>query len=79
MIFKPEDQAFLEKLAPTRTGKQLLDVLHNTVTFYADVRNMGDSDPKVRIEALKFFQDFIDKLTVLGQKPKEKPEEDEFR
>lgn len=66
MIYNQEDQAFLEKLAPTRTGKQLLKVLENIETFYADIRNIGDVKPEVRIDALKFYRlALIDKLKVL--------------
>lgn len=80
MIYNKEDQDFLEKLAPTRTGKQLLRVLENIETFYADIRNVGDVDPKVRIDALKFYREaLIDKLKVLSQDELEKPTQDEYR
>lgn len=74
MIFNQEDQFFLEKLAPTRTGKQLLKVLENIETHYADIRNLGDVKPEVRIDALKFYREAVlDKLKTLqnGREPQE--------
>ena len=66
MIYNEEDQAFLEKLAPTRTGKQLLKVLENIETYYADIRNLGEVKPEVRIDALNFYREaLLDKLKVL--------------
>jgi hypothetical protein len=69
MIFNKEDQEFLEKLAPTRTGKSLLKVLENIETFYADIRNVGDVKPEVRIDALKFYREaLVDRLITMQNK-----------
>lgn len=79
MIFSQESQAFLESFAPTRTGKKLLKVLEEIETFHADIRNVGEIDPKVRIDALKLYRiSLIDKLKLLGQDELQRPESNEF-
>lgn len=79
MIFNQEDQAFLQSFAPTRTCKKLIKVLENIETFHADIRNVGDVDPKVRIDALKLYREtLIDKLKILGQDELQRPEGDEY-
>lgn len=76
MIYNQEDQEFLEKIAPTRTGKHLLRVLNNIETFYADVRNIG-VEPTIRIDALKILKDaLIDKLKLLGREPNDPPKDE---
>lgn len=80
MIFNEQDQNFLRRIAPTKTGRQLVDVLKNIVLFHADIRNVNDVPPEVRIDSLKFFQEsLIDKLELFAKEDKEPPMEDEYR
>lgn len=59
--------AFIEQLAKTDTGKDLIKYLMEVETHYADIRNLDGVDAKVRIDALKLLRSaLLDKLLVLS-------------
>jgi len=70
---------FIENLARSSTGKKLIEYLKKVEIYYADIRNIGQTKPEVRIDALKMFREsLLDKLLVLrGELTR--PEGDEFR
>jgi hypothetical protein len=67
MNLNQEDRSFLESLAKSDTGRHLVKLLKSIETYYADIRNVGDVDPKVRIDALKMFREaLLEKLLVMS-------------
>lgn len=64
---KKKHLAFIESLAKSSIGKDLIEYLRDVETEFADVRNLGQVDPKIRIDALKMFREcLLDKLLVLS-------------
>lgn len=62
----PESLQFIEKLANSSTGKSLVEYLKKVEIHYADIRNLDQTKPEVRIDALKMFRaSLLDKLLVL--------------
>jgi len=77
-MYTKDQQEFLVKLARTRTGKQLIDLLEAFERYYADIRNLKDVDAKVRVDALTLLREgLLDKLKVLSSDI-ETPERDEW-
>lgn len=71
-------QEFIEKLAKSSTGRDLIKYLKKFEIEFADVRNLGQVDPKIRIDALKLFREsLLDKLLVLSGEV-DPPNNDEF-
>jgi hypothetical protein len=57
---------FLEKLAKSTIGRDLVQYLKDLEIKYADIRNLGDVKAEVRIDALKMMREgLLDKLLVL--------------
>lgn len=62
-----EQQAFIEVLAKSKTGRDLIKYLKEVEIYYADIRNVEQTKPEVRIDALKMFREsLLDKLLVLS-------------
>jgi len=79
MKHNAQDQEFLEKLAKSDTGIRLIQILKNIEIHYADIRNLKEVEPKVRVDALKLMREaLLDKLLVLSG-VQEAPDNDEFR
>ena len=58
---------FIEKLAKSSTGRELVKYLKFMEIKFADIRNLGQEKPEVRIDALKMFREgLLDKLLVLS-------------
>ena len=71
-------ETFLEQLAKTTTGKDLIDYLKEVEIKYADIRNLNGVPAEVRIDALKIFREaLLDKLLVLSGEI-DPPNNDEF-
>lgn len=69
---------FLEKLAKSMIGKDLVKYLKDLEIKYADIRNLGDVKAEVRIDALKMMREgLLDKLLVLRGET-EPPNNNEF-
>lgn len=65
-IGEKEDE-FIEKLAKSAVGRSLIDYLKKVEIYYADIRNLEQVKPEVRIDALKMFREsLLDKLQVLS-------------
>lgn len=61
------NENFLEIIAPTDTGKDLIKYLKEVESYHADIRNLNGVDPNVRIDALKILRSaLLDKLLVLS-------------
>lgn len=57
---------FLEKLAKSTIGRDLVQYLKDLEIKYADIRNLGEVKADVRIDALKMMREgLLDKLLVL--------------
>jgi hypothetical protein len=57
---------FLEKLAKSTIGRDLVQYLKDLEIKYADIRNLGEVKAEVRIDALKMMREgLLDKLLVL--------------
>lgn len=70
---------FLERIAPTETGQELIRVLKEIETYHADIRNLNGTSAEVRIDALKLLRvALLDKLLVFSGQL-EKPEGDEYK
>lgn len=70
---------FLEKLAKSTIGKDLVKYLKEIEIKYADIRNLGEVKAEVRIDALKIFREsLLDKLLVLRGEV-DPPNNDEYR
>lgn len=79
MKHNAQDQEFLEKLAKSDTGIRLIQILKNIEIYYADIRNLKEVEPKVRVDALRLMREaLLDKLLVLSG-VQEAPDNDEFR
>lgn len=62
-----ESNQFLEKLAKSSTGRRLRVYLEKQEIYYADIRNLDQVSPEVRVEALKLLRAcLLDKLIVLS-------------
>ena len=73
-----EERQFIENLANSSTGIDLIKYLKNVEIHYADIRNLGDVKPSVRIDALKIFREsLLDKLLVLRGE-KDPPNNDDY-
>lgn len=58
---------FIAKLAKSAVGRNLIDYLKEVEIYYADIRNLDQVKPEVRIDALKMFREsLLDKLIVLS-------------
>lgn len=74
-----ESLEFIGKLANSSTGKSLIVYLKKVEIYYADIRNLDQTKPEIRIDALKMFRaSLLDKLLVLSGEV-EPPNGDEFR
>lgn len=74
-----EHDEFIEKLAKSTTGKDLIKYLKSVEIHYADIRNLQDVKAEVRIDALKMFREsLLDKLLVLSGEI-DPPDNDEYR
>lgn len=72
------EQQFLEALAKSDVGKDLIRILKRIEIHYADIRNLEGVSAEVRIDALKIFREsLLDKLLVLGGQL-EAPDPDNF-
>lgn len=61
------NEAFIENLANSVTGKDLIKYLKEVEIYYADIRNLNGVPAEVRIDALKIFREaLLDKLLVLS-------------
>lgn len=70
---------FLEKIAPTETGQELIRVLKEIETYNADIRNLNGTPAEVRIDALKLLRSaLLDKLLVFSGQL-ERPDADEYK
>ena len=70
---------FLEKIAPTETGQELIRVLKEIEAYNADIRNLNGVSAEVRIDALKLLRSaLLDKLLVFSGQL-EKPDVDEYK
>lgn len=75
----PQSLEFIEKLAQSSTGRKLIQYLKKVEIHYADIRNLDQVAPEVRIDALKLFREcLLDKLLVLSGEV-EPPNGDEYR
>ena len=72
------DESFIERLAKTNTGKDLIKYLKDVETYHADIRNLNGVKPEVRIDALQLLRSaLLDKLLVLSGEI-DPPNNDEF-
>lgn len=79
MTFNAKDQDFLEKLARSESGRDMVRVLQNIEHFYADIRNLKGVTAEIRVEALKLLKEaLLDKLLILSGEI-QAPEPNEFR
>lgn len=61
------NEAFIENLANSTTGQDLIKYLKEVEIEYADIRNLNGVSAEVRIDALKIFREaLLDKLLVLS-------------
>lgn len=73
------NEIFLEKIANTDTGRELISYLKEIETYHADIRNLNGVDPRVRIDALQILRSaLLDKLLVLSGEI-DPPDLDEFK
>ncbi len=73
-----ESTEFIEKLAKSSTGRNLIKYLKKIEIYYADIRNLEQVKPEVRIEALKLFREcLLDKLLILSGEV-DPPNNDEY-
>lgn len=60
------NEAFIENLAKSTTGTDLIKYLKEVENHYADIRNLNGVPAEVRIDALKIFREtLLDKLLLL--------------
>lgn len=72
------DESFIEALAKTNTGKDLIKYLKEVEIYHADIRNLNGVSAEVRIDALKILRSaLLDKLLVLAGEI-DAPNNDEF-
>lgn len=75
-----EEQAirFIERLAKSQVGKDLVKYLKRTEIHYADIRNLNGTSAEARIDALKIFREsLLDKLLVMSGEV-EPPNNDDY-
>lgn len=61
------NEVFIENLAKSTTGKDLIKYLKEVEQHYADIRNLNGVPAEVRIDALKIFREaLLDKLLVMS-------------
>lgn len=73
-----ESLQFISKLAKSYTGRKLITYLKKVEIHYADIRNLEQTKPEVRIDALKMFREcLLEKLLVLSGEV-EAPNGDEY-
>lgn len=61
------NEVFIENLAKSVTGKDLIKYLKGVEIHYADIRNLNGVPAEVRIDALKIFREaLLDKLLVMS-------------
>lgn len=61
------NEVFIENLAKSNTGTDLIKYLKEVEIHYADIRNLNGVPAEVRIDALKIFREaLLDKLLVLS-------------
>lgn len=66
MIDKNYDE-WLEKLAKSSTGRRMIQYLKMAELHYADIRNLDQVAPEIRVEALKLLREILlDKLLILS-------------
>ena len=59
--------SFLQSLANSTTGKDLIKYLKEIEIYHADIRNLNGVPAEVRIDALKLLRSaLLDKLLVLS-------------
>lgn len=69
MNFTDSQLQFIEALAITDTGAQLIELLKDIEHWYADIRNLQGTKPEVRIDALAILREaLLDKLLVMSGK-----------
>lgn len=69
---------FIEQLAQSQVGSDLIKYLKKVEIQYADIRNLKDVKAEVRIDALKMFREtLLDKLLVLSGEV-EPPNNDDY-
>lgn len=69
---------FLERIANSEVGDDMVKYLKDVETKYADIRNLDGVPAEVRIDALKIFREaLLDKLLVLRDEV-EGPDHNEF-
>lgn len=69
---------FLETIAKTDVGRDLVKLLKEIEIYHADIRNLNGVPPEVRIDALKILRSaLLDKLLVLSGEI-DAPNEDEY-
>ena len=67
MNYQENEIEFLEKLAKSTTGQQLVRILKHIEQHYADIRNLKEVSAEVRVDALKLLREaLLDKLLVLS-------------
>lgn len=72
------DDNFIENLAKSTTGKDLIKYLKDIEIYHADIRNLNGVSAEVRIDALKILRSaLLDKLLVLSGEI-DAPNNDEF-
>lgn len=65
----PESKQFLDKFAKSSTGRRMITYLEKVEIHYADIRNLEQIEPGIRVEALKLLREcLLDKLIVLSGK-----------
>lgn len=61
------NEVFIENLAKSTTGQDLIKYLKEVEIHYADIRNLNGVPAEVRIDALKIFREaLLDKLLILA-------------
>jgi hypothetical protein len=72
------NETFIEQLAKTTTGKDLINYLKEVEIYHADIRNLNGVSAEVRIDALKILRSaLLDKLLVLSGEV-DPPNNDEY-
>lgn len=79
MKIEEYDKKFIEAIAKSEVGRELIKYLKRVEIHYADIRNLGQVKPEVRIDALKLFREsLLDKLLVLSGEVEPPNNESEF-
>lgn len=73
-----QSQRFIEKLAKSTVGRDLVKYLKQVEIYYADIRNLQGTSADARIDALKIFREsLLDKLLVMSGEV-EPPNNDDY-